>query len=93
MRRPNKRPPAVLDVGETGYNVARGGQGLRHRLRGHERQSCWEQHRGEGTLAFAVLYEADGEIRLRVEKALRWDHRPPCGTDPWHLGRPGMERR
>lgn len=77
--RPERSP--VLDVGESGWNWPRG-QGMRSRLKSHERRSCWEEHRGDGYIAFVVLYEPDGDRRLKVEKALRRSHHPPCGRGP-----------
>ena len=76
-----ERSPTVLDVGESGWNRPRG-QGMRSRLKSHERRSCWEEHRGDGNIAFVVLYEPDGDRRLEIEKALRRSHHPPCGTEP-----------
>lgn len=77
-------PDAILDVGESGWNFP-AGQGVRSRLRVHSRRQCWEEHRLNGAIAFAVLYEKDGEKRLRIEEKLRRLYRPPCGTDPWHF--------
>ena len=74
----------ILDVGETGWNFP-SGQGLRRRLKSHNRRWCWEEHKVNGTIKFAVLYEKDGEKRLRIEEALRRFYKPPCGTDPWQL--------
>ncbi len=79
------KPPVVLDVGESGWSFSQGGQGIKSRLKSHNRRSCWEKHRGDGTIAFAVLYEKDGETRLRIEERLRRSFRPPCGTDPWDI--------
>jgi len=78
------RPDVVLDVGESGWNFPRG-QGLRSRLNSHNRRGCWEEHVLNGIIAFAVLYEKDGNERLRIEETLRRFYRPPCGTDPWQL--------
>lgn len=72
----------VLDVGEAGWRYRKGGQGLSKRLRGHPRQRCWEEHRGTGVITYAVLYEPDGEKRLKIEEALRQQYNPPCGETP-----------
>ena len=68
----------VLDVGESGW----GKQKMSTRLRTHKRRQCWDEHRGNGDIAFAVLYEPDGDKRLRIEEALRQTYNPPCGTTP-----------
>ena len=73
--------PVVLDVGESGWNQPQG-QGIKRRLRGHKRRHCWEEHRGDGKIAFSVLYVPDGSRRLEIEKELRLFYHPPCGTDP-----------
>lgn len=72
----------VLDVGEAGWRYRERGQGLSKRLRRHDRKSCWEEHRGTGDIAFAVLYEPDGDKRLEIEEALRSCYNPPCGVTP-----------
>lgn len=77
---------AILDVGESGWNFPRG-QGMRSRLKSHSRRQCWEKHSINGTITFAVMYEKDGEKRLKIEEELRRLYRPPCGTDPWQLVR------
>jgi len=76
-----QRSPAVLDVGESGWNWLQG-QGVRSRLRSHERKLCWEKYRGDGNIAFVVLYEPNGDRRLEIEKTLRQSYHPPCGTEP-----------
>lgn len=73
---------SVLDVGEAGWRYPEGGQGLSKRLRDHPRRRCWEKHQGTGAITFAVLYEPDGEERLKIEEALRQHCNPPCGETP-----------
>lgn len=78
------RSPVILDVGESGWNRPLG-QGVKSRLKSHSRRSCWEEHRGDGEIAFLVLYERDGDRRLKLEEDLRRLYHPPCGTDPWQI--------
>lgn len=80
------KPNMILDIGEGGWNFPQG-QGVRSRLKSHNRRTCWEEHSQGGLIAFAVLYERDGTQRLKVEEALRRFYQPPCGTDPWHINR------
>ncbi|MBI4233358.1 MAG: hypothetical protein HY686_02860 [Chloroflexi bacterium] len=75
----------LLDVGETGYNWPRGGQGLRRRLKGHDRRPCWEQNSQGGAFAVVVLYESDDRRRGEIEDELRWRFEPPCGGDAWKV--------
>lgn len=72
----------TLDVGESGWRYREGGQGMRTRLRRHGRRPCWEEHRGTGDIAFAVLYEPDDDKRLDIEEAVRKHYDPPCSSLP-----------
>jgi len=74
--------PIVLDIGTAGEGMWQDSQGLKRRLKNHSRKSCWEKHRINGKLAYAVLYIQNQEQRLYIEDQLRRKFNPPCGTTP-----------
>jgi len=79
--------PVVLDVGESGWAHSEGGQGVRQRLKKHDRKRCWEENVPYGAaIVFAVLYERNGFRRLDIEERLRKFFEPPCGTNAPSIG-------
>lgn len=75
----------VLDVGESGHtyrtSTPRGYTKplyIRARLRNHDRRSRWEENRGQGEIAYAVIYEPNDERRGQIEEDLRKKLNPVC---------------
>ena len=63
----------VIDVGES--------EQVKSRVEIHDRKPCWTRHR-RGTLGVAVLYaprSSDAQRRI-VEREVRSQYSPPCGT-------------
>ena len=54
----------VLDVGTAGEGMWPNSQGMKRRLKGHNRKSCWEKHCKNGQLSYAVMYIRAKEQRL-----------------------------
>ena len=87
---------SVLDVGTAGekldpdsdvYDPA--AQGLKTRIKGHNRKPQWREHAGKGQLAVLFAGEANTEARLGTEAWLRRYLAPlPCGSEPLSAPQP-----
>lgn len=60
----------VVDVGEAGD--------LQQRVSCHDRAPCW-RGQGHAELAVAAIY-ADERNRMLIERELRQQYAPPCGS-------------
>lgn len=60
----------VVDVGES--------KNVKERVENHDRANCWARQGYTEPLEVAVLY-VDEAKRMRVERELRQQYKPPCG--------------
>lgn len=61
---------SIVDIGES--------ENIRHRVATHDRTPCW-RGQGHAQLGVAAIY-ADAHNRMLIERQLRTQYNPPCGS-------------
>jgi len=74
----SNRPDRPLYIGTAGEGISRGHQGVRERLKNHDKKKCFEENCENGQLEYAVMYISNQRERLSIEGELQQKYDLPC---------------